>query len=93
LEVTDINKTYLKNESLALEKMGPGFAWLDTGSHDSLLAASNFIETIESRQGLKVSCPEEIAFKAGWITPMNLKKLAHPLKNNGYGRYLLGLLR
>ena len=93
LEITDINKAYLKNESLALEKMGPGFAWLDTGSHDSLLAASNFIETIESRQGLKICCPEEIAFKAGWITPMNLKKLAHPLKNNGYGRYLLGLLR
>ena len=93
LEITDINKAYLKNESLVLEKMGPGFAWLDTGSHDSLLAASNFIETIESRQGLKVSCPEEIAFKSGWITPMNLKKLAHPLKNNGYGRYLLGLLR
>ena len=93
LEITDINKAYLKNESLVLEKMGPGFAWLDTGSHDSLLAASNFIETIESRQGLKISCPEEIAFKAGWITPMNLKKLAHPLKNNGYGRYLLGLLR
>ena len=93
LEITDINKAYLKNKSLALEKMGPGFAWLDTGSHDSLLSASNFIETIESRQGLKVCCPEEIAFKAGWITPMNLKKLAHPLKNNGYGRYLLGLLR
>ena len=93
LEITDINKAYLKNESLVLEKMGPGFAWLDTGSHDSLLAASNFIETIESRQGLKVCCPEEIAFKAGWITPANLKKLAHPLKNNGYGRYLLGLLR
>jgi len=93
LEITDINKAYLKNESLALEKMGPGFAWLDTGSHNSLLAASNFIETIESRQGLKVCCPEEIAFKAGWITPINLKKLAHPLKNNGYGRYLLGLLR
>ena len=93
LEITDINKAYLKNESLVLEKMGPGFAWLDTGSHDSLLAASNFIETIESRQGLKVCCPEEIAFKAGWITPVNLKKLAHPLKNNGYGRYLLGLLR
>jgi len=93
LEITDVNKAYLKNKSLALEKMGPGFAWLDTGSHDSLLAASNFIETIESRQGLKVCCPEEIAFKAGWITPMNLKKLARPLKNNGYGRYLLGLLR
>jgi len=93
LEITDINKAYLKNESLTLEKMGPGFAWLDTGSHDSLLAASNFIETIESRQGLKVCCPEEIAFKAGWITAMNLKKLALPLKNNGYGRYLLGLIR
>ena len=93
LEITDINKAYLKNESLALEKMGPGFAWLDTGSHDSLLAASNFIETIESRQGLKICCPEEIAFKAGWISPMNLKKLAHPLKNNGYGRYLLSLIR
>jgi len=93
LEITDVNKVYLKNKSLALEKMGPGFAWLDTGSHDALLAASNFIETIETRQGLKICCPEEIAFKAGWITPMNLKKLAHPLKNNGYGRYLLGLLR
>ena len=93
LEITDVNKAYLKNKSLALEKMGPGFAWLDTGSHDALLAASNFIETIETRQGLKICCPEEIAFKAGWITPMNLKKLAHPLKNNGYGRYLLGLLR
>jgi len=93
LEITDINKAYLKNESLALEKMGPGFAWLDTGSHDSLLAASNFIETIESRQGLKICCPEEIAFKAGWITAMNLKKLALPLKNNGYGKYLLGLIR
>jgi glucose-1-phosphate thymidylyltransferase len=93
LEITDVNKAYLKNKSLALEKMGPVFAWLDTGSHDALLAASNFIETIETRQGLKICCPEEIAFKAGWITPMNLKKLAHPLKNNGYGRYLLGLLR
>ena len=93
LEITDVNKAYLKNKSLALEKMGPGFAWLDTGSHNALLAASNFIETIETRQGLKICCPEEIAFKAGWITPMNLKKLAHPLKNNGYGRYLLGLLR
>ena len=93
LEITDINKAYLKNESLVLEKMGPGFAWLDTGSHDSLLAASNFIETIESRQGLKICCPEEIAFKAGWITAMKLKKLALPLKNNGYGQYLLKLTR
>jgi len=93
LEITDVNKIYLKNKSLVLEKMGSGFAWLDTGSHDSLLAASNFIETIESRQGLKICCPEEIAFKAKWITRMKLKKLALPLKNNGYGQYLLDLVR
>ena len=93
LEITDVNKVYLKNKSLKLEKMGPGFAWLDTGSHDSLLAASNFIETIESRQGLKICCPEEISYKAGWITPEKLKKLALPLKNNGYGQYLLNLMR
>ena len=93
LEITDVNKIYLKNKSLVLEKMGSGFAWLDTGSHDSLLAASNFIETIESRQGLKICCPEEIAFKAKWITGMKLKKLALPLKNNGYGQYLLNLVR
>ena len=93
LEITDVNKIYLKNKSLVLEKMGSGFAWLDTGSHDSLLAASNFIETIESRQGLKICCPEEIAFKAKWITGMKLKKLALPLKNNGYGQYLLDLIR
>ena len=93
LEITDINKIYLKNKSLSIEKMGPGFAWLDTGSHDSLLAASNFIETIESRQGLKICCPEEIAFKAGWITATKLKKLALSLKKNGYGQYLLRLTR
>ncbi len=93
LEITDVNKVYLKNKSLKLEKMGPGFAWLDTGSHDSLLAASNFIETIESRQGLKICCPEEISYKAGWITSKNLKTLALPLKNNGYGQYLLNLIR
>jgi len=93
LEITDVNKVYLKNESLKLEKMGPGFAWLDTGSHDSLLAASNFIETIESRQGLKICCPEEISYKAGWITAAKLKNLALPLKNNGYGQYLLNLIR
>ena len=93
LDITDVNKVYLKNNALALGKMGRGFAWLDTGSHDSLLAASNFIETIESRQGLKVCCPEEIAFNAGWITASKLKKLALPLKNNGYGQYLLKLTR
>ncbi len=81
LEITDVNKVYLKKDELALEKMGRGFAWLDTGSHDSLLAASNFIETIESRQGLKICCPEEIAFNAGWITAAKLNKLALPLKN------------
>ena len=93
LEITDVNKVYLKKNTLALEKMGRGFAWLDTGSHDSLLAASNFIETIESRQGLKICCPEEIAFNAGWITAAKLKKLAMPLKNSGYGQYLLRLIR
>jgi len=93
LEITDVNKVYLKRNALALEKMGQGFAWLDTGSHDSLLVAANFIETIESRQGLKICCPEEIAFKAGWITATKLKKLALPLKNNGYGQYLLQLTR
>ncbi len=92
LEITDINKVYLKKDALALEKMGRGFAWLDTGSHDSLLAAANFIETIESRQGLKICCPEEIAFNAGWITAAKLNKLALPLKNNGYGQYLLDLI-
>jgi len=93
LEITDVNKVYLKNKSLELETMGPGFAWLDTGSHDSLLAASNFIETIESRQGLKICCPEEISYKAGWITAKKLENLALPLKNNGYGQYLLNLIR
>ncbi len=93
LEITDINKVYLKKDALALEKMGRGFAWLDTGSHDSLLAAANFIETIESRQGLKICCPEEIAFHAGWITTAKLNKLALPLKKNGYGQYLLNLIR
>ena len=93
LEITDVNRVYLKKNLLALEKMGQGFAWLDTGSHDSLLAASNFIETIESRQGLKICCPEEIAFNLGWITAAKLKKLALPLENNGYGQYLLHLTR
>jgi len=93
LEITDVNRVYLKKNALALEKMGRGFAWLDTGSHDSLLAAANFVETIESRQGLKVCCPEEIAFNAGWITASKLKKLALPLKKNGYGQYLLNLTK
>ena len=93
LEITDVNKAYLKRNELALEKMGRGFAWLDTGSHDALLAAANFVETIESRQGLKICCPEEIAFKAGWISTTDLNHLAQPLKKNGYGRYLSDLIR
>jgi glucose-1-phosphate thymidylyltransferase len=93
LEITDVNKAYLKKNELALEKMGRGFAWLDTGSHDALLAAANFVETIESRQGLKICCPEEIASKAGWISATDLNHLAQPLKKNGYGRYLSDLIR
>lgn len=91
LEITDVNKAYLEQNLLRLEKMGRGYAWLDTGSHDSLLAAANFIETIENRQGLKISCPEEIAFNLGLISATDLEKLAAPLKNNGYGQYLLAL--
>jgi glucose-1-phosphate thymidylyltransferase len=91
LEITDVNKAYLEKKQLRLEKMGRGYAWLDTGSHDSLLAAANFIETIENRQGLKISCPEEIAFNLGLISASDLEKLAAPLNKNGYGQYLLSL--
>ena len=91
LEITDVNQAYLEKNQLTLEKMGRGFAWLDTGSHDSLLAAANFIETIENRQGLKICCPEEIAYRTGKITAQALIELAQPLKNNGYGKYLLSL--
>jgi glucose-1-phosphate thymidylyltransferase len=93
LEITDINKVYLEKQQLRLEKMGRGYAWLDTGSHDSLLAAANFIETIENRQGLKISCPEEIAFNMGLISATDLEKLAVPLSKNGYGQYLLALAK
>ena len=93
LEITDVNKAYLQQKLLRLEKMGRGYAWLDTGSHDSLLAAANFIETIENRQGLKISCPEEIAFNLGLISATDLEKLAEPLKKNGYGQYLLSLAK
>jgi len=91
LEITDVNKAYLEQNMLRLEKMGRGYAWLDTGSHDSLLAAANYIETIENRQGLKISCPEEIAFNLGLISATDLEKLAAPLRKNGYGQYLLSL--
>lgn len=92
LEITDLHKVYLANKQLSVEIMGRGFAWLDTGSHDALLEATNFIETIEKRQGLKISCPEEIAFNKGFIDAGQLRKLAEPFKKNGYGLYLLGLL-
>lgn len=93
LEITDLNKLYLAQDQLHVEIMGRGYAWLDTGTHDSLLDASQFIATIESRQGLKVACPEEIAFRQGWIDAEQLNRLATPLAKNGYGQYLLGLLR
>ena len=92
LEITDLNRCYLDEGSLQLEKLGRGYAWLDTGTHESLLQASNFIETIEARQGLRVCCPEEIAFGNGWIDAAQLTVLAKPLAKNGYGQYLLGLL-
>ena len=91
LEITDLNKCYLDDGSLHLEKMGRGYAWLDTGTHESLVEASTFIETIEARQGLRVCCPEEIAFFNGWIDAARLRELAEPLAKNGYGQYLLGL--
>lgn len=91
LEITDLNRCYLDDGSLHLEPLGRGFAWLDTGTHQSLLEASNFIETIEARQGLRVCCPEEIAFGNGWIDAAQLEKLAAPLAKNGYGKYLLSL--
>ena len=93
LEITDINRIYLAQQRLQVSIMGRGYAWLDTGTHHSLIEASNFIETIEQRQGLKVSCPEEIAFRQGYITAQQLKTLASPLKNNPYGQYLLNLLK
>ena len=92
LEITDLNRCYLDEGALHLEKLGRGFAWLDTGTHESLLQASNFIETIEQRQGLRVCCPEEIAYFNRWISDVQLRELARPLAKNGYGHYLLSLL-
>lgn len=93
LEITDLNRLYLEQGRLNVEIMGRGYAWLDTGTHESLLEAGQFIATIEKRQGLKVACPEEIAFRQGWISPEQLKALAQPLAKNGYGQYLLSLLK
>ena len=92
LEITDLNKKYLDHAQLYVERMDRGYAWLDTGTHDSLLDASQFIATIENRQGLKVACPEEIAFRKKWITHTDLEKLAKPLMKNQYGKYLSKLL-
>jgi glucose-1-phosphate thymidylyltransferase len=92
LEITDLNRCYLDDGSLMLERLGRGYAWLDTGTHESLTEASNYIETIENRQGLKVSCPEEIAYQHGWIDAGQVRRLAEPLAKNGYGRYLLRLI-
>jgi glucose-1-phosphate thymidylyltransferase len=92
LEITDVNATYLRLGQLQVEIMGRGFAWLDTGTHDSLMEASQFIATLEKRQGLKVACPEEIAWRNGWIDAARLQALAQPLAKNGYGQYLLKLL-
>jgi glucose-1-phosphate thymidylyltransferase len=92
LEITDLNRCYLDDGSLMLERLGRGYAWLDTGTHESLVEASNYIETIENRQGLKVACPEEIAYQQGWIDAEQVRRLALPLAKNGYGRYLLQLV-
>ena len=92
LEITDLNRAYLESGKLNVEIMGRGYAWLDTGTHESLLEASQFIATLETRQGLKVACPEEIAFRSGWIDAAQVEKLAQPLAKNAYGQYLLRLV-
>lgn len=93
LEITDLNRLYLEESTLRVDVLGRGFAWLDTGTHDSLLDAATFIETIQKRQGLMVSCPEEIAYRKGYIDSTQLERLARPLAKNGYGQYLLDLLQ
>lgn len=93
LEITDLNRLYLEQGNLAVEIMGRGYAWLDTGTHESLLEASQFVATLENRQGLKVACPEEISWRHGWIDSEQIGRLAAPLAKNGYGKYLLNLLK
>ena len=92
LEITSVNQKFLKDEELKVQLLGRGFAWLDTGTHDSLSEASNFVETLEKRQGLKISCLEEIAFRKGWISAEKLRELAQPMIKNQYGQYLLQLI-
>jgi len=93
LEITDLNKLYLEKGELAVEKMGRGYAWLDTGTHESLLDAAQFVQTIENRQGLKIACPEEIALCKNWISTQQLEEIAQPMLKNGYGQYLMQILR
>jgi glucose-1-phosphate thymidylyltransferase len=93
LEITTVNERYLHQQQLSVEIMGRGYAWLDTGTHDSLMEAGQFIATLEKRQGLKVACPEEVAFRAGWISAEQLERQAQPMLKNGYGQYLMRLLR
>lgn len=93
LEITDVNRVYLNNKILKVERLGRGFAWLDTGTHESLLQASEFVRTIEERQGLKIACIEEIAFNMGYIDDEQLSRLAQPLLKSGYGNYLIGLIK
>ncbi len=93
LEITEVNARYLQQGELDVEIMGRGYAWLDTGTHDSLLDAGQFIATLEKRQGLKVACPEEIAYRSGWIDALQLERLAQPMLKNGYGAYLMQVLR
>ena len=92
LEITSVNQAYLEKGKLQLQRFGRGFAWLDTGTHDSLAEASTFIEVLEKRQGLKIACLEEIAWGNGWITDEDLKRIAEPMKKNQYGQYLLQLV-
>ena len=93
LEITDLNKRYLEIDDLAVERLGRGYAWLDTGTHESLQQAASFIETIENRQGLKIACPEEISLAQGWIDRAQLERLAEPLRKSSYGDYLMQLLQ
>lgn len=93
LEITTVNQEYLKVQSLKVQQLGRGFAWLDTGTHESLSEASTFVEVIEKRQGLKIACLEEIAYKRGWINRDDILRLAEPMKKNQYGQYILNLIK
>ena len=93
LEITDLNRIYLERGQLKVTRLGRGTAWLDTGTHDSMLEAAMFISTLEKRQGLKIACPEEVAYRMGFITEADLAKLAEPLMKSGYGRYLMQILQ